>query len=90
MPAHPEVGDAYRQEYSPGVAEDLGEIIAPEPSVTVPAGTFDDLVMTRDWNPLEPDTIEEKAYARGIGVVREQHVAGEPGEAVLISSTLVG
>jgi hypothetical protein len=89
MPAQPQVGDAYRQEYWPGEAEDLGEIIDVGASVEVPAGSFDDVVMTRDWNPLEPDVVEEKAYAPGVGVVREQHVVGGFAEALLISSTLV-
>ena len=27
MPAHPQVGDQYRQEYAKGVAEDTGEVL---------------------------------------------------------------
>jgi len=28
MPAHPQVGDQYRQEYAKGVAEDTGEVLS--------------------------------------------------------------
>jgi hypothetical protein len=73
MPAEPEVtGLGYRQEYLAGEAEDMGEVIAVGGSVTVPAGTFDDLVVTRDWTPLEPDVVEEKSFARGVGFVLEE------------------
>ena len=26
-------------------------------------GSYDDVVVTEDWNPLEPEVIEEKSYA---------------------------
>ena len=41
MPATPAVGDAYRQEFSVGEAEDMVEIIADDDTETVPAGQFD-------------------------------------------------
>ena len=87
MPAHPAVGDAYRQEYYPGEAEDLGEVLRLGGERTVPAGSFDDLLVTRDWNPLEPDVVEEKTYARGVGLVYEEHVEGESGSAALVAFT---
>ena len=64
-------GMAYRQEYCAGEAEDLGEVIAVGGQVDVPAGRFDDVITTRDWTPLEPDVIEEKQYAAGVGQIRE-------------------
>jgi hypothetical protein len=76
MPAHPKVGMAYRQEYLPGEAEDMGEVVRVGDSTTVPAGRFSDLVVTRDWTPLEPDIVEQKMYAPGVGVVAE-HGHGE-------------
>jgi hypothetical protein len=76
MPGDPEVGHAYRQEYYAGEAEDMGEIIDVGGSVDVPAGHYDDVVTTKDWTPLEPDAIEQKTYAPGVGVVREELVAG--------------
>jgi hypothetical protein len=86
MPADPEVGMAYRQEYYEGKAEDMGEIIRLGGHITVPAGSFHDLVVTRDWTPLEPKVIEEKTYARGVGLVAE----GKGGEQVKLIEYDVG
>ena len=36
MPAHPQVGDQYRQEYAKGVAEDTGEVLSLTGSETTP------------------------------------------------------
>jgi hypothetical protein len=85
-PADPAVSDTgYRQEYFPGEAEDMGQVIAVGGSATVPAGEFDDVVVTRDWTPLEPDVVEEKSYAPGVGFVREVKTAGEgSGEEVVL------
>ena len=71
MPADPTVGDAYRQEYLAGEAEDMGEVIRTGVTVVVPAGSYADVIVTRDWTPLEPDVIEEKSYAPGVGLVVE-------------------
>ncbi len=69
MPADPIVGQAYRQEYYAGVAEDNGEVLALDGTATVPAGSYDDLVQTADTNGIEPDVLEHKFYARGVGVL---------------------
>ena len=87
MPAVPKVGDAYRQEFYPGEAEDMMELIEVSSSLVVPGGSFDDVVVTRDWNPLEPDTIEQKWYARGVGLIREEKTAGGDGFAELVEFT---
>lgn len=77
MPATPQVtGIGYRQEYLAGEAEDMGQVIAGSGNVTVPAGNFDDVIVTRDWTPLEPDTVEEKTYARRVGFVQETKAVG--------------
>ena len=88
MLADPEVGDAYRQEYFPGEAEDLGEVVRTGETVSVPFGDFEDVLVTRDWNPLEPEVIEEKWYAPGVGLVREVKVAGDTGEGVLVDAAI--
>ncbi|HEY8058667.1 MAG TPA: hypothetical protein VID94_07940 [Acidimicrobiales bacterium] len=89
MEADPQVGDAYRQEYYPGEAEDMGEVLRTGETVSVPGGDFTDVIVTRDWNPLEPDIIEEKYFAPGVGQVREATVAGESGDGVLVDMELV-
>jgi hypothetical protein len=87
MPANPAVGDAYRQEYYEGEAEDMGEVVELGAEESVPYGSFDDLLVTKDWNPLEPDTVEEKYYAAGIGVVLEVKTEGGDGRIELIDYT---
>jgi hypothetical protein len=69
MPATPDVGMTYRQEYYEGEAEDNGEVLALGQQASVPAGTYDDLLQTADTTPLEPDVLEHKYYASGVGLV---------------------
>ena len=76
MPGTPKVGLAYTQEHYAGQAEDKGRIVALRRRVTVPYGSFDRLVVTEDWTPLEPEILERKSYAPGIGVVFEQLIQG--------------
>jgi hypothetical protein len=76
MPAEPEVGVEYRQEYYLGEAEDMGEVLSLDEQVEVAIGSFDGVLQTKDWTPLEPDVVENKYYARGIGVVLELLVEG--------------
>jgi hypothetical protein len=85
MEADPQVGDAYRQEYYPGQAEDLAEVVRTGQSETVPAGAYDDLVVIKEWNPLEPDAIEEKYYSQGVGTVLENKIRGGTERVELVS-----
>jgi hypothetical protein len=87
MPAEPTAGHAYRQEYYPGQAEDLGQILHVDQHETVPFGDFAHVVVTRDWNPLEPEVVEEKSYAPAVGLVSELTVAGGTEAAELVSFT---
>jgi hypothetical protein len=75
MPADPKVGDAFKQERAPGVAEDRSEVVAVGLSVTTPAGRFDDCIKTKDFAPLDKRT-EFKYYCAGVGLVREQFAEG--------------
>jgi hypothetical protein len=88
MPAAPAVGDAYRQEFLAGEAEDMMKIDKVGATLGVAAGSFDDVVITTDWTPLDPTVVEEKAYARGIGKIREDKVAGADGFAELVEFSL--
>jgi hypothetical protein len=76
MPAHPQPGDRYRQEYYRGHAEDLAEVLSISERAKVPAGSYDGVVMTKETTPLEPAVLERKYYARGIGMVLTVDVAG--------------
>jgi len=76
MPAHPHVGDTYRQEYYAGEAEDMARVLALDAAVTVPYGSFTDVLVTREWTPLEPGVAEKKFYAPCVGNVLIRQVAG--------------
>lgn len=84
MLADPTPGEAYRQEFYEGEAEDLAEVAEVMATVSVPAGDFSDVVVIREWNPLEPAVVEEKHHAPGIGVVLEVVVEGGEGRVELI------
>jgi hypothetical protein len=87
MQAQPAVGDAYRQEYYAGEAEDLAEVTALDASESVPFGDFDNLLVINEWNPLEPEVTEDKYFAPGVGTVLEVKTAGGEGRIELIEFT---
>ena len=76
MMAKPLAGFRYRQEYYKGEAEDMGEVLSLNETITVPTETYTNCIMIRDINPYEPDVEEHKYYAAGIGVVAELTVRG--------------
>jgi hypothetical protein len=84
MPGAPQVGQRYRQEYGPGAAEDMGQIVALRDSVAVPYGPFGDCIRTKEWSLLEPGT-ELKWYAKGMGLVRELSAEKEVSELVSVT-----
>jgi hypothetical protein len=69
MEAHPKVGESYRQEYYKGEAEDMAKVQSLNESVKVLYGSFDHVLVTKEWTPLEPGYVEHKYYARGVGQV---------------------
>ena len=76
MPATPEVGQSYRQEFYAGQAEDHFVVLLTDAKVKVPLGTFTGALLTAEWTPLEPSVLSEKAYVKGTGEVSEADVAG--------------
>jgi hypothetical protein len=76
MPAHPEVGQSLRQEYYKGHAEDHFSVVSVSASVIVPYTASAHALLTKEWTPLEPDTLDHKVYVRGIGLVREETIKG--------------
>ena len=85
LPADPQVGMAYRQEYYAGQAEDAAEILSLDEHVEVPFGTFDDVLETSDFTPLDPDVKEHKFYARGVGPVEVRQTSGGSSHEVLLT-----
>ncbi len=76
MEASPKVGDTYRQEYYPGEAEDMAKVLNVNESTTVPSGSYHEVVVTEDFTPLEPDKVEHKYFAPGVGFVKGSMVKG--------------
>jgi len=88
MPANPEPGLSYRQEYYKGEAEDRAVVITVgEEQVEVPYGHFTGVLMTRDLVPTEPKVQELKFYARDVGPLLSIHTDGAGGRAALVSYT---
>jgi hypothetical protein len=79
MPADPVVGVTYRQEFLAGEAEDMAKAVELGASAETPAGSYSDVLVTEDWTPLEPDVVERKFYAPGVGLVMERVVKGGHG-----------
>jgi len=59
----------YYQEFQHGVAEDQAQVLNTNSSATVPYGSFNNCVQTKEFTRLDPTDIEHKFYARGIGQV---------------------
>ena len=78
MPANPTIGEAHLQEFLPGHAEDHFQVVSLTARVRVPYGSFQDVLRTREWTPLEPKVLDAKYYVRGIGEVYEGTVKGPP------------
>jgi hypothetical protein len=78
MPAHPAVGQSFQQESFKGEAEDRFRILSLATSVTTPAVSSQQAMLTEETTPLEPGIVDHKYYVQGIGTVKEQQVAGAP------------
>ena len=84
MLAHPRVGRRYREEHYPGHALDGAKVLSRGEQVQVPFGHFRHVLLTKNFNPLEPRVLEYKWYARGIGPVLELGVSGGSDRAELL------
>ena len=85
LPAAPTVGMTYRQEYYAGQAEDAAEVLSLGEHVVVPVGTFDGVLQTKDFTPLDPANVEHKFYALGVGPVQVIQVGGGSSREVLLT-----
>jgi hypothetical protein len=74
IPADPKVRQSYYQEYYPSEAMDMAKVLSLDASVTVPYGSFDHALESREWTPLQPGFSEKKYYVAGVGPL------GNPGD----------
>jgi hypothetical protein len=84
LPAQPQVGQKYRQEYLKGEAEDNGEVLGLNQLVEVPTGRYSGALLTKDTTSLEPDVVEYKLYAPDIGPVLTVDISGGAAREALV------
>lgn len=72
MPGTILLGAKYYQEIAPDIAVDRAEIIETDGELVVPAGSFDDVLVISESNPLEPGVEELKYYAPGVGILQDE------------------
>ncbi len=95
MYADPQEDDFYRQEFALGDAEDMGafesigdvEVIIEDENGVELFAFRDNILVTRDFTPIEPDVLEYKYYSPGIGLVLEEDP--DSGEMVKLDYTNV-
>jgi hypothetical protein len=51
-------------------------VVSLKERLTVPCGSFSNVVMTREWNPEERDVLTYKYYLSGIGEARDVTLKG--------------
>lgn len=69
LPAEPEPGDCFQQEYSEDEAEDVGKVLRLNATVSIERGDYEDCLEMKEWTALEPGNVEHKYYAPGEGLV---------------------
>jgi hypothetical protein len=85
MTARPMVGQSRRQEFYKGHAEDHFAILTLHARVSVPYISSNRALLTKEWTPLEPATLDHNYYVRGIGNVKEVTVKGPLERSELVS-----
>ena len=73
-PGKPLLGARYFNEIAPGVALDQAEIQSLDTTLTVPLGTYEDVLKIDETSPLEPGSLSEKWYAPGVGTIKDDEV----------------
>ena len=88
MKAHPIVGDEYRQEFRPGIAEDYATVLQIDATQSTPAGDFQFVVVTEDIDLLDRSKNEHKFYAPGVGLVASDGTVSGHHEIRMLASIL--
>ena len=85
MKAHPQISDAYRQEFLLGQAQDTAWIVNRGSSFKLPFTVVHDVLTSYEFTVLEPTVLDKKIYAPGLGIVREEAALGPKETATLVS-----
>ena len=84
MEANPKKGDKYQQEFATGVAEDMAQVLGYKDSLCVRYRCFEDVLLTKEWTPLEKGVVEDKYYAEGVGFIFGIMVKGGDEQSELV------
>jgi hypothetical protein len=84
MEANPRIPDAYRQEFLKGEAEDTAWITGRGGQLTIPYGNVTHVLKSLEHTALEPNVVDLKVYAPGLGIVKEKAIAGGQEVAKLV------
>ena len=88
MKSSPAVGDGYRQEYRPGIAEDYATVLQTDATQSTPAGDFAKVLITEDIDLLDRSKNEHKSYAPGVGLVASDGMVSGHHEVRKLTSIL--
>jgi hypothetical protein len=88
MRATPKAGDAYRQEYRPGVAEDYAKVVKVDDTASGPLGNYTAVVVTEDTDLLDKAKFEHKYYAPNVGMIGSDGMVGGHHEIRTLKSIL--
>lgn len=70
MPDNPRIGDTWRPERVPGIAEEKAKLVNKRDQKTVNGTTYEDVLRVREFQQ-PADEIEHKLYASGVGNISE-------------------
>ena len=90
MKAAPKPGPAYRQEYRPGIAEDMAKILTTTATRRVPLGKLHNVLQTYDTDPLNPNKLEHKWFAPGVGMIEAIRWGGGHNEHIKLVKVIRG
>jgi len=76
MLGEPKVGSTYDQEFAKDVAEDKATVLSLDDNLTVPYGSYSNVIKTKEFSALEPDVVEQKYYADNVGDIKEKTLKG--------------
>jgi hypothetical protein len=76
MPAAPRLGDGFRLALLDGVVEDRGQVLSVDGTLDASPVSRDHLVVLAVSSELQPGTVQQRFYARGVGLVHAGNVEG--------------
>ncbi len=87
VPADPEAGMTYREEYYAGEAEDAARVLSVDEQAEVAYGSFDHVLLTKNYTTLEPHVLEHKFYAKEVGPILAMTLSGGSDREELVEFT---